>query len=123
MSEGIVISNDAKTIIDTLQLVSTAKMLPEIVLSVMKEIERKFPQDAAGKCKLAIEVVTHVLPASDRELVNNLIASFVQVSKDPSIIQAINLVKQAAERIEDETSTASATATADAIKKGCCTVM
>ena len=114
---------DAQKIIDGLKAChvllddGTKPMLPTLVLAVMKEIETRFPRSGAEKCQLALDVLHLVMPDADVELVKNLVTSFVQISKDPSILQAVNLVKQAADRIADEVDEATPT-----IKKGCCVI-
>lgn len=112
------ITNEQITaILTACQLVNGIEVsqLPSIVLKVMTEVEQKYAQ--CNKLELALQVIQKVLPDSDKELVRSLITSFIQVSKNPQIIQTINLVKQAAERIDDELSQAS-----DKPPKQCCVI-
>ena len=115
---------EAQTILTALQVSNTietlvALPLPSLVLKVMTEIEQKYStsEGKINKLDVALDVMQHVLPASDAQMVRELIISFVQISKNPQLIQTINLVKQAAERIEDEISSA-----VDKPPKQCCVI-
>lgn len=114
-------SETAQSIVQTLHASQELiQNLPALVLKVMSVVENTPKLDKTQKCQLALEVIAIVAPSSNVELVKQLIQSFIEVSKTPAIIQTVNLVKEAAERIDDEISGKGGAG--DGKPKPCCTI-
>ena len=96
--EIVAVIDEADKLIQLLGKIETLD-LPSVVLQVMKQVEKECKEQKNKKKELALAVISKLLPASDSVLVGQLIESFIVLSKDPEVLQTVEIVSKVVEKV------------------------